>query len=117
MKNIINKPITSKKIVNEIRICVMHRIHPEYLFDIWLPTLAPSEKLLKAYVIEKKMSWKLFSKKYIKEVINKNMKFIVLLCDLAKKHKIALLCGEKSPKYCHRSLIIKACKEYVNNHK
>lgn len=113
MKNIKNKSIKLKSSVGDgIRICVMRRIRPEYQFDIWLKTLSPSEKLLREYVIDKKISWEDFCKKYTKSVIEKksNQIYFKLLKDMSKTQKITLLCGEKSAKYCHRSLIIDTLK-------
>lgn len=113
MKNIKNKSITLKSSKSDgIRICVMRRIRPEYEFDLWIKPISPSEKLLKEYVIDKKISWEEFCVKYTKTVVNKktNQIYFELLSDLAKKQKITLLCGEKSPKYCHRSLIMNRLK-------
>lgn len=89
----------------------MRRIKPEYKFDVWLPKLAPSEKLLKAYVVDKIMSWRAFSAEYDKKVLKKNKKLIDFLKDLAKQQKITLLCWEKSEKRCHRSLLLKEIKK------
>lgn len=113
MKNIKNKSINLKVSSNDgIRICVMRRIRPEYKFDIWLKALSPSEKLLREYVIDKKISWDDFCKKYTKSVVMKksNQIYFKLLKELSKNRKITLLCGEKSAKHCHRSLIINAMK-------
>jgi len=115
MKNIRNKSINLKVSVKDgMRICVMRRIRPEYKFDLWLKALSPSEKLLKEYVIYKKISWEDFCKKYKKSVVEKksNQVYFRLLMDLSKTQKITLLCGEKSAKYCHRSLIIEAIESF-----
>lgn len=110
MKNIATKSINNRKTNKDgLRICVMRRIHPDYDFDIWMPKLAPSEKLLKAYVINKTMGWEEFSRNYNSQVINKNAKLIKLICNISTKEKITLLCYEESPTRCHRRLIIEAC--------
>ena len=112
MKNISTKSIHSKAHKNDgLRICVMRRIHPEYTFHMWIPELAPSEKLLKQYVIKKEISWEEFSRQYMHTVLSKSLvkKIIGALAMISKSTKITLLCGEESAKNCHRSLIIKAC--------
>ena len=119
MKNITTKSIHKK--INKsdgIRICVMRRIRPEYDFDIWIPKLAPSEKLLKQYVIQKKISWEEFSKHFIRETLlkNKAKKMIETLVFMAQSTKITLLCGEDSAKRCHRNLIIQECMKQRRSH-
>lgn len=110
MRNIVTKSIIDKKAKSDgLRICVMRRIHPEYDFDIWIPKLAPSEKLLKEYVINKTISWEEFSRKYKSLVVRKNTELIKLLVEISLKRKITLLCSEESPMRCHRRLIIEAC--------
>lgn len=112
MVNIVNKSILYKKNKKDcLRVCVMRRIRPEYDFDIWIPKLAPSEKLLREYILDKKIPWKQFSLKFKKQVLLKNKHLIFLLLLLSKITKISLLCGEKSAKHCHRKLIIEECKK------
>ena len=106
MKKILYKSIHSSKSTNDgIRICVMRKIRPEYDFDLWIPKLAPSEKLLELYVINKKISWKEFKKKYQKQILVKEKKLIKILNILLLNNSITLLCGEQSPNHCHRILI------------
>ena len=112
MKNIATKSVLKKKTAKDgLRICVMRRIRPEYDFDVWIPVLAPTEKLLKGYVIDKKMKWGEFSKKYKTYVIERNMKLINTLYHLSQRGKITLLCYENSIKHCHRYWIVKKLKE------
>lgn len=114
MKNIKTKSINEPKGREDgLRICVMRRIRPEYDFDMWIPTLAPSNKLLHDYVIDKKISWEQFSYTFKKTVLKKKRVTILLrnLVVLSENQKITLLCGEKSIKYCHRKLLIEACKK------
>lgn len=120
MKNIGTKSINKPKAKTDgIRICVMRRIRPEYNFDMWIPELAPSEKLLNAYVIDKQISWEVFSKRYTQERLLKarTKRLIETLVFLSRSSKITLLCGEVSAKYCHRSLIIKECIKTKRNTK
>lgn len=112
MKNIATKSIHKKPNIQDgIRICVMRRIHPEYNFHIWIPELAPPEKLLEQYVIQKKMSWEEFSYQYIQKVLSKKrvINIIKTLVLMSQFEKITLLCTENSAKHCHRSLIIREC--------
>lgn len=101
------KSITTKKSRTDgIRICVMRRIHPEYKFDVWIPALAPSEKLLKQYIINKKISWLVFSRKFKKEVIIKQKPLLQMLKRFSQDNIVTLLCIEKDSTYCHRSILI-----------
>ncbi len=112
MKNMRTKSINKPKAkIDGLRICVMRRIRPEYRFDIWIPKLAPSEKLLKRYVIQKKITWKKFSQLYTREVLSKKQvkEIIKALVFMSQSSRMTLLCGENSAKRCHRSLIIREC--------
>jgi len=112
MKNIKNKSINLKKSkADGLRICVMRRIKPTYDFDLWLPALAPQEKLLKDYVISKIISWKEFSKKFKKQTLLKNKRLLKMLLYLSNKNQITFLCQEKSPEKCHRKLLVEAIKK------
>ncbi len=95
----------------------MRRIKPEYRFDMWIPKLAPSEILLQAYVINKRINWKEFSLRYKKEILNKNQKMIKLLIHMSKYSDITLLCAEKSARYCHRGQILKECRKFMQENK
>lgn len=111
MRKIVTKSIQlhpSSK--DSIRICVMRRIRPEFKFDLWIPKLAPGEKLLKDYVINKKISWTTFKHKYMADVIKKNTPLLKTLAYLSLQKKITLLCWEKSANRCHRILLAQACK-------
>lgn len=94
-----------------IRISVMRRHKPEYDFDIWLPKLAPSERLLKAYVKEKTMGWEEFASEYKRKILAKNMKYIKLIVAMAELSPVSILCWEEDAAYCHRSLVEAACLE------
>jgi uncharacterized protein YeaO (DUF488 family) len=102
-----------KKKTDGLRVCVMRRIKPEFNFDIWIPKLAPTEDLLKNYVIQQKITWVEFKKRFNQIVLNKNIRLIELLIFLSKKQNVTLLCWEKSAARCHRSLILKKCKDYL----
>ncbi|MEX1052459.1 MAG: DUF488 domain-containing protein [Patescibacteria group bacterium] len=106
-KSIIKRPTKS----DGLRVCVMRRIKPNYKFDIWIPKLSPSTKLLDDYVVNKKLTWEEFSKKFKKQVLQKNNDLLQMLYGISTKRKITLLCFEVNDKKCHRSLII----EQLNN--
>lgn len=113
MNNIKTKSLQYKKFPSDgLRICVMRRIKPEYDFDIWIPKLSPSEKLLNEYIIEKKISWSEFAKKFKKNVIIKQKDLLHVLAAISQKKKVTLLCWEKSQKQCHRKLLLDAIKSY-----
>lgn len=87
-----------------IRICIMRRIMPEFVFDIWMPTLSPSTKLLKKYH-EKESSWNEYEVLFTKEVLDTQQKYLKIVSDIAKDNNITLLCWEETPKMCHRRLV------------
>jgi uncharacterized protein YeaO (DUF488 family) len=96
-----------------LRICVMRKIHPEYEFDLWWPSLAPSLALLEKYVIHHQISWPEFSKAYLAEQENGGVSIAGLVA-LAQTLTIngvdvTLLCGELSYHHCHRQLIREQC--------
>jgi len=92
---------------------------PSSLYDVWMPNLGPSEKLLKA-VLAEEITWKEFSRRYREELFagggvddsnvtikNHGQKFTLrLLQHLAKHQAITLLChcAEDAPQ-CHRYLL------------
>lgn len=93
-----------------IRICIMRRIKPEFKFDMWLPVLSPSTKLLAAYQ-NKKVSWPVFEKKLKKEILPKQKKYFEMIIGLSKRNNITLLCWEDSAEFCHRSIIAQEIKK------
>lgn len=105
-KSIIKKSSKS----DGIRVCVMRRIKPEYEFDLWLPVVSPSEKLLNQYVIDQEITWEEFNPKFKKELL-KNSYFVTLLAAMAKNKTVTLLCYEEDHSTCHRSLITELIKE------
>lgn len=113
MKNIKTKSLQYKKLPTDgLRICIMRRVKPEYDFDVWIPKLSPSEKLLDEYVISKKINWSEFTKKFKKNVIDKQPALLQLLAIISKDRRITLLCWEKSQKQCHRRLILEALEKF-----
>ena len=88
-----------------LRICIMRRIRPEYDFDMWLPKVAPSEKLLKEYVINKEINWSEFKVKFLEELRLKKS-FLNFIGKASKTENITLLCWEEKPNTCHRRLVL-----------
>ena len=94
-------PITTKSMQKKttkrdgLRVCIMHHIKAEYDFDLWIPNLAPSNKLFESYIKKKEISWSQFSKLYLSEIKGKSrlLETIVLL---SQKTNISLLCWEKA---------------------
>lgn len=93
-----------------VRICIMRRIKPEFQFDIWIPTLAPSTELLNEYH-KKKINWDEFEKRFRKEVLLKEKKYLNLILYIAKKNIVTLLCWEETAEKCHRRLVAERIKE------
>jgi len=92
-------------ITDGIRICIMRKPGANALWDIWMPTLAPSLALLKSYQAGT-TDWNWYVQQFTKEVITDKHDHIKLLVDMAKKHTITILCWEKTPDQCHRRLVI-----------
>lgn len=94
------------------RICLMNSIHPEYLFDLWLPCLAPSRELVEKYVINNLISWEEFSRLYRNEQLEKDnfaiLKSLIYLIKTAaeKQKNVTFLCFEEEISHCHRKIII-----------
>jgi len=105
-KSIQEKP--SKK--DGIRICIMRRPDSWAIYDIWMPILAPSHKLLDD-AHAKKIDWDGFEKRFKKEVIIGQKKFLNLLIEISLKNTITIVCWEKTPEHCHRRLVAEACKK------
>lgn len=93
-----------------IRICIMRRVKSEFKFDIWMPALAPSTKLLRAYQ-EEKVDWKEYEKRLTKTVLNKQQKYLDIILDILKKNSVTLLCWEETPQKCHRRLTAERLKK------
>jgi uncharacterized protein YeaO (DUF488 family) len=105
---LITNSIQKKKSKGDgIRICIMRRPNKNAIFDIWMPVLSPSNKLLTDYKTNK-INWSMMKKKFKKE-IKKQYKFIKLLTEIALKNNVTILCWEKRPDKCHRILVAEQC--------
>lgn len=96
-----------------IRVCIMRRPGENVDWDLWLPKLSPSNELLNAYKYEG-LSWEDFKKKFNQQVIKKQRKMIELVAAMAEKNEVTLLCWEKEPDHCHRSLIENECRKLMS---
>jgi uncharacterized protein YeaO (DUF488 family) len=94
---------------------------PASLYDVWMPSLGPSEQLLKA-VMGGAIEWKTFARRYRDELYldgpidersesikNHGQKSTLrLLRALAQKQNVTLLCHcVEDAKECHRFLLAK----------
>jgi uncharacterized protein YeaO (DUF488 family) len=76
-------------------------------FDVWLPTLAPSRELLKAYNDGKLTPKQLFAK-YLSEMKRPEARHTIeLLAAIARRTSIAVGCYCEDETCCHRSVLIK----------
>lgn len=88
-------------------------------YDVWMPSLGPSEQLL-AKIFEEKISWSEFSREYKSELFmdgpvdercetikNHGQKFSLrLIKKLANRGPVTLLCHcDEEQEYCHRHLL------------
>ena len=94
---------------------------PASQYDVWMPSLGPSEELLKA-VQAGDINWKTFAKRYREELFldgpidarsttikNHGQKFTLrLLSSLGKKTNITLMCHcPDDARQCHRFLLLR----------
>ncbi len=90
-------------------------------YDVWMPSLGPSEKLLKS-VLDKKISWPEFIKRYKdeilasaeidkknKSILNHGQKFSFrLINELSRKQDVTLMCHcDTGEKECHLRVLEK----------
>jgi uncharacterized protein YeaO (DUF488 family) len=92
-----------------IRICIMRRPDANLVWDIWMPTLAPSCELLDAYRAGA-MSWDTYCLRFHDEVIIGMHMYLEILVDMSKKYTVTIICWEDTPERCHRRLVAQACK-------
>ena len=92
---------------------------PTTRYDVWMPSLGPSERILRA-AQEGRMSWAKFAREYRNElrmdgpidsrsrtIKNHGQKFTLrLLARLAKKGNVTVMCHcSEDQKQCHRHLL------------
>jgi uncharacterized protein YeaO (DUF488 family) len=92
---------------------------PASRYDVWMPSLGPSERLLREF-LGRKISWAAFGKAYGKELFldgpidrksrtirNHGQKFTLrLIEELARKGNVTLMCHcAEDQRQCHRHLL------------
>jgi uncharacterized protein YeaO (DUF488 family) len=77
-------------------------------YDVWLPQLAPSAKLV-SWIRESAMTssrWKQFQKQYLHELASPdNQRLLDLLAALSKGTNLAIGCFCEDESRCHRSIL------------
>jgi uncharacterized protein YeaO (DUF488 family) len=94
---------------------------PSDLYDVWMPSLGPSEKLLRD-VLAGRITWAQYTKEYLAELFldgpidarsktikNHGQKFTLrLLKRLSREQNVTLLCHcEEDRQQCHRHILRK----------
>jgi len=76
-------------------------------YDVWLPNLAPSEKLLKAGRLAKdEKAWRSFVKRYRSEMSRaENSRVLDLLTALSHQTNFSVGCYCDDEQHCHRSVL------------
>jgi uncharacterized protein YeaO (DUF488 family) len=78
-------------------------------YDVWLPELAPSEKL-RAWVMSRPITgqrWKTFARRYRREIAAPTAaRLLALLSALARTTSFSIGCYCDDESRCHRSLLI-----------
>lgn len=83
------------------------------LFDVWMPLLAPSTKLLTSF-IHGKMTFAAFAKHYRTEMKKPEPRRVIeLLAAVSIRTPIAIGCFCEDPKRCHRTLLLKLLEAEV----
>lgn len=92
---------------------------PKSRYDVWIPSLGPSERLLR-YVLGGKISWAAFGRGYRKELFldgpidrksrtikNHGQKFTLrLIEELARRGNVTLMCHcAEDQQQCHRHIL------------
>lgn len=92
---------------------------PASRYDVWMPSLGPSEHLLRAF-LDERIAWARFAKDYRAELFldgpiddrspgikNHGQKFTLrLIKQLAKSHHVTLMCHcAEDERQCHRHLL------------
>ncbi len=79
--------------------------------DVWMKELGTPRDLIKRYKAGK-VSWKAFAAEYRRSLKGKEAVLRGLAED-SRKNAITLLCTEKDPAACHRSILKEAIERYL----
>lgn len=82
-------------------------------YDVWLPTLAPSEPLVKlALGAKDERTWRQFAKRYRAEMKGPAARFLLdTLAALSHRTNFSVGCYCEDEKRCHRSILRELLKE------
>jgi uncharacterized protein YeaO (DUF488 family) len=92
-----------------IRICIMRRPNSDAIYDVLMPVLAPSHELL-TDIHTKKIDKPEYNRRFHKEVIVGQKRFVKFLANIALYNEVTILCWELVPDNCHRKLVAEACQ-------
>lgn len=105
------KSIQAKPSKNDgIRICIMRRPNDDAVYDVLMPVLAPSHELL-TDIHTKKIDKAEYNRRFHKEVVLGQRRFIKFLTNISLENDVTILCWEETPEKCHRKLVADACKK------
>ena len=79
--------------------------------DVWLKDLGTPKELIKRYK-SGEVKWPEFRKEYLRSLEGKESDLRKLALD-SKKRTITLLCTEKDPSTCHRSVLKEAIESFL----
>jgi uncharacterized protein YeaO (DUF488 family) len=104
------------------------RFLPTSAYDVWMPNLAPSERLLRD-ILDERITWAEFKRRYTQEMLdadakadagnrtikNHGQKFTLrLLTQLAKTIDVTLLCHcPPDAKQCHRFILEQLIRKHA----
>lgn len=79
------------------------------LYDVWLPELAPSETLLKAWLaVTDEASWRRFARRYRAEMKAPEKRHLIdLLSAMSERTNLSVGCYCADEDRCHRSVLRK----------
>lgn len=103
----IQKPVAKK---DGVRICVMRRPKEGMNWDIHMPALSPSHQLLDDYLYHG-ATWDEYVVRFTEEVLQADNESLQILGEMAKQHRVTILCWEKEPHQCHRRLVAEYCQK------
>ncbi len=80
-------------------------------FDIHMPALAPSPKLIGDYY-KRGLSWEDFEKRFTVEMSSAaSVEKLQEITEKALRENVTLLCIEETCDFCHRRLVAELCKK------
>lgn len=77
-------------------------------WDCWLRKLAPPGKLVGAHY-RGEVGWDEFCRRYVEHLRRDASPDVEALTRLARAEDVTVMCVERDPKTCHRSLLVEEC--------